>query len=97
MKRMILALALLAGLVHSALAADVSYHGIPVACNDSTQEVTLAPPGWHPPMQLPAPRMCDTDTYNAVKWLFQNESPVPEIWLTDTDTPDGVFDSWSYY
>lgn len=97
MKRILLVLSLLAALAVSAFAADVSYHGVPVAFNDSTQEVTIAPVGWHPPMQLPPPRMCDSTTYAAVKWLWQNESPVPEIWLTDTDTPDGVFDSWSYY
>lgn len=97
MKRIALAIAVLAGLALSAFAADVNHNGVIVAVNDTTQGVTLAPPGWHPPMQLPPERLCDTATYTAVKWLYLNEDPVPHIWLTDTDTPDGVYDLWSYY
>lgn len=97
MKRIVLSLTLLACLAVSAFAADVSHNGYVVACNDTTHEVTVAPEGWHPPMQLPPPLLCDTATYTAVKWLYLNEDPVPHIWLTDTDTPDGVYDFWSYY
>lgn len=97
MKRFLLSLALVAIFLVPAFAADVSHHGFVVSCNDSTQEVTIAPAGWHPPMQLPPPRLCDTDTYTQVRWLWLNESPAPEIWLIDSDTSDGVFDAWSYY
>lgn len=82
----------------SALAyADTSLTGTVVAVDSGNQTVTLVPPGWHPPMQLLPPKEYDEDTFEAMAWIFANESPAPLIWLVDTDPVDGVFDSWSRY
>lgn len=99
MKRMILALALLAGLVCLVLPAfaDTSLHGYIVDVNATTQEVTIVPPGWAPPMQLPPPKGCDEDTFEDLAFIFHHETPAPHLWLIDTDPTDGTFDFWSRY
>jgi hypothetical protein len=96
MKRLILALAALACLALPAL-ADTSLNGYVVAVDASAGTVTLVPPGWHPPMQLPPPQPVDEATFDDLAWIFYNESPAPHLWLVDTDPTDGVFDSWSRY
>ncbi len=99
MKRMILAVTGLAGLACLVLPAfaDTSLHGYIVAVNASTKKVTMVPPGWTPPMELPPEKECDEDTFEDLAWIFYNESPAPHLWLVDTDPTDGVFDSWSRY
>lgn len=97
MKRFALALALCLALLGVAFGADVNKNGFIAACNDTTHGVTLTPPGWAPPMQLPPETLCDEATYEDVRWIFLHETPIPRIWLTDTDPADGVFDAWSRY
>lgn len=97
MKRTILMLLMILVLAAPALAGDTSHNGYVVSVNDTTHEVVIAPEGWHPPMMLPPPRMCDESTYTELLWVFYNESPSPRVWVVDTESLDGIYDSWSYY
>jgi len=99
MKRMILALTLivLAALAPFAGAAGEPVTGFIADVNMSTREVTIVPPGWHPPMQLPPPIVCEESVCDELAWALEHDIPPRLVTIEQLDWPeDGVYDDWSY-
>ena len=94
MKRLILALALILGAILAPLAwATGTVTGFVV--DVSGREVTIVPPGWHPPMLLPPPVIVEEPVADELAWALEHDAPPRLIELEELDD-NGVYDTWRY-
>ena len=96
MKRAILALVLIVLAALAPLAwATGTVTGFVVSVNVQTRQVTIVPPGWQIPMQLPPPVIVEEPVADELLWALEHDTPPRLITIEELDD-DGVYDSWSY-